>query len=63
MITHDMLEAVLLADRIAVLREGRLVAQGTPPSLMREEHDPFIKALMQTPHRYAERLRALMASQ
>lgn len=63
MITHDMLEAVLLADRIAVLREGRLVAQGTPPSLMREEHDPFVKALMQTPHRYAERLGTLMASQ
>ncbi len=60
MITHDMLEAVLLADRIAVLREGRLVAQGTPPSLMREEDDSFVKAMMQTPHRYAERLTALM---
>ena len=61
MITHDMLEAVLLADRIAVMREGRLIAQGTPPSLMREEHDPFVNAMMQTPHRYAERLNALMA--
>ena len=27
MITHDMLEALLLADRIAVLRDGRLVAR------------------------------------
>ena len=26
MITHDTLEAVLLADRIAVIREGRIVA-------------------------------------
>ena len=30
MITHDMTEAILLADRIAVMRAGRLVAQGTP---------------------------------
>ncbi len=30
MITHDTLEAVLLADRIAVIRDGRIVAEGTP---------------------------------
>ena len=30
MITHDMLEAVLLADRVVVMREGRLIAEGTP---------------------------------
>ena len=33
MITHDMAEAVLLADRIAVMRAGRLLAQGTPAEL------------------------------
>src|SRR3954466_14748011 len=33
MITHDMIEAILLADRIAVMREGRLLAQGTPAEL------------------------------
>ena len=30
MITHDMTEALLLADRIAVMRAGKLLAQGTP---------------------------------
>ncbi len=35
MITHDMTEAILLADRIAVMRAGRLVAQGTPAELVR----------------------------
>src|SRR6202790_5686527 len=30
MITHDMTEAILLADRIAVMRAGRLLAQGAP---------------------------------
>ena len=33
MITHDMTEAILLADRIAVMRAGRLLAQGTPTEL------------------------------
>ena len=30
MITHDTLEAVLLADRIVVIRDGRVIADGTP---------------------------------
>ena len=30
MITHDMTEAILLADRVAVMRGGKLLAQGTP---------------------------------
>src|SRR5674476_1002048 len=33
MITHDMTEAILLADRIAVMRSGRLLAEGTPSEL------------------------------
>jgi osmoprotectant transport system ATP-binding protein len=61
MITHDMLEALLLADRIAVLREGRLIAQGAPQALMTDPQDDFVSALMQTPRRHAERLNALRA--
>jgi osmoprotectant transport system ATP-binding protein len=61
MITHDMLEALLLADRIAVLRDGRLVAEGTPHAMMTEPQDDFVSALMQTPRRHAERLNALKA--
>ncbi len=61
MITHDMLEALLLADRIAVLRDGRLIAQGAPHALMTEPQDEFVNALMQTPRRHAERLNALRA--
>ena len=60
MITHDMLEAVLLADRIAVMRRGRLIADGTPHALMSLEADPYVRELMQTPRRQAERLQSLM---
>ena len=34
MVTHDMAEAVLLADRIVVLRDGAIVADGAPADLL-----------------------------
>jgi osmoprotectant transport system ATP-binding protein len=61
MITHDMLEALLLADRIAVIRNGRIVAEGTPHALMNGEHDDYVRELMATPRRQAERLKKLSA--
>jgi len=57
MITHDMAEAVLLADRIAVMRAGRLLAQGTPAELAASQ-DPYVGELLRTPRRQAERLHA-----
>ncbi len=60
MITHDMLEAVLIADRIAVLHQGKLVEQGTPRDLMTGARHAYVRELMQTPHRQAARLQALM---
>jgi osmoprotectant transport system ATP-binding protein len=62
MITHDMMEALLLADRIAVMREGRLVADGTPNEMMAHAGDDFVSELMQTPRRQADRLNALKAA-
>jgi len=60
MITHDMTEAILLADRIAVMKSGRLIAQGTPADLM-TNGDTFVGELLSTPRRQAERLQQLMA--
>jgi osmoprotectant transport system ATP-binding protein len=57
MITHDMAEAVLLADRIAVMRKGRLLEQGTPAELAAST-DPYVGELLRTPRRQAERLNA-----
>jgi osmoprotectant transport system ATP-binding protein len=64
MITHDMLEAVLLADRIAVIRNGRIIADGTPQALINGTQasgpqDTYVRELMAAPRRQAERLRAL----
>jgi osmoprotectant transport system ATP-binding protein len=59
MITHDMTEAILLADRIAVMRAGRLLAQGTPLELS-ESGDPYVAELLRTPRRQAERLQVLL---
>jgi osmoprotectant transport system ATP-binding protein len=59
MITHDMTEAILLADRIAVMRGGKLLAQGTPSELSLTD-DNYVGELLRTPRRQAERLNALL---
>jgi multiple sugar transport system ATP-binding protein len=47
-VTHDYQEALALGDRIAVLREGRLVQVGTPEEIWHRPVDTFVaKALGQ----------------
>ena len=57
MVTHDMAEAVLLADRILVLAGGRILADGAPAGLLASATDPEVRALLEAPRRQAERLR------
>ena len=59
MVTHDVTEALLSADRIAVLNAGRLVQVGTPQELLTRPADDFVATLMATPKRQAEQLESL----
>ena len=59
MITHDVLEALGLADRIVVLQAGRIMAEGTPSEMITHQH-AYVRELMQTPRRVAERVGALL---
>ncbi len=59
MVTHDMMEAVLLADRIAVLEAGKLIEYGATGDLLSHAQDPSVRRLMQMPLRQAERVNRL----
>jgi osmoprotectant transport system ATP-binding protein len=59
MVTHDVMEALLLADRIVVLDKGLVIADGTPATLLADHPDPVVRALMETPRRQAQRVGAL----
>ena len=52
-VTHDMAEALVLADRIGVMRSGRLVQLGTPRELARAPADDGVARLLDTPRRQA----------
>jgi osmoprotectant transport system ATP-binding protein len=59
MVTHDMAEALLLADRVLVMKAGRLVADATPRALLAGEGGAEADALVAVPRAQAERLRVL----
>jgi len=59
MVTHDVMEALLLADRIVIMDAGHIVADATPAVLLADYPDPAVRALMETPRRQASRVEAL----
>jgi len=63
MVTHDMTEALLMADRIACMRAGEIVQVGTPHDLMTRPQDEFVRQLMQTPKEQADRLERIVQDQ
>jgi multiple sugar transport system ATP-binding protein len=48
-VTHDQIEALTMADRIAVLDQGRIVQQGTPDDIYDRPATTFVAQLVGTP--------------
>ncbi|MCU6454410.1 ATP-binding cassette domain-containing protein [Sphingomonas sp. A2-49] len=61
LVTHDMAEALLLADRVLVMQAGRIVADETPAALLQGAGGEAAQALVAVPRHQAERLAALTA--
>lgn len=61
-VTHDMVEALILGDQIAVMNTGDLVQVGTPRELLTEPADDYVESLMATPRQQADFVEELMAA-
>ena len=61
-VSHDMAEALLLADRIAVMDAGRIVQIGTARELLAAPADARVAALLETPRRQSARVDELLGA-
>jgi len=50
-VTHDVFEALALADRIAIMHEGHLEQIATPRVILNEPATPFVRDLFEKPAR------------
>lgn len=62
MVTHDMAEALLLADRVLVMDKGALVADESPRALLAGEGGTVAQRLVSVPREQAERLARMESS-
>ena len=53
-VTHDLFEAITLADRIAVLAEGKIEQVGTPADLLQRPATDYVRNLFARPVRQLE---------
>ena len=61
-VTHDMTEALILADRVLIMRDGKILQQGNPRQVFNAPDNEFVDNLMQTPRRQAAQLEKLLES-
>ncbi|PTQ10823.1 ABC transporter ATP-binding protein [Sphingomonas oleivorans] len=61
LVTHDMAEALLLADRVLVMARGQIVADASPRAMLSGEAGAEAAELVAVPRRQTDRLRALGA--
>ncbi len=60
MVTHDMTEALLMADQIAVMKAGEILQIGTPAELVSAPAHDYVEEIIAMPKQRADRLEKLL---
>ncbi len=60
LVTHDVTEALLLADQVAVMNEGALVQFGPVKEVLNAPKHPYVKHLFSTPIQQIKQLESLL---
>ncbi len=61
-VSHDMVEALLLADRIVVMEEGQFLQVGTPAELLQNPAHDRVAELLETPRRQRDAVDQLLGA-
>ena len=62
LVTHDMTEALVLADRVAVMQDGELVQVATPRELAAAPASAFVREMVDSPTKRAQALAAVVGA-
>ena len=62
MVTHDVTEALVFADRVAVMRNGELVQVATPRELVSAPADAFVREMVDSPTKRARALAGVVGT-
>ena len=59
-VTHDMMEALLLGNRIAIMKKGVIIQIDTPYNIFHNPIDDYVASLIKTPKEQMDQLEATL---
>ncbi len=62
LVTHDMLEGLNIAHKIAVMKSGQIIGYGSPSELLRNPEHPYVKELLETPFKQTKKISDILKS-